>query len=155
MEKNCVYKLGYLFEEIKILKPKLIFALGVFSFNAIKNEYIDTAQNIAPSFEDWIISFSIDDISTTAVRLYNPPQGYQTPRSKFNKIREGKSIEEQWEKFLPDDIKKTGNREQALENKYPKENRIDPENPFYDAIFTKLISIGYKEGYYAKAKRID
>lgn len=138
---NCVYKHGYTFEEIKLLKPKLIIALGDKPFNAIRNEFIDSVENIDHLFANWIFSFGIDYMSTAVIGLYNPGQGYRTPRSIFKKIREGKHIEEEWKMFISDDFKEEDDLAQALERRYPKENRIDKANPFYDAIFNKLISI--------------
>lgn len=143
---NCVYKQGYVFEEIKILEPKLIIALGDMPFNAIRNEFIDSVENIDNLFSKWVFRISINDISTIVIGLYNPGQGYRTPRNVYKKIREGKHIGEEWEIFLSDDLKSKNDLAQILEKRFPEDKRIDKANPFYDAIFDKLISIAEDNG---------
>ena len=144
MHINCLYQNKYLFEEIGILKPKLIVAFGDTPFNAIRNEFINSVVIINHLFTNWIFNVSIDDMSTTVIGLYNPGQGYRTPRSIFKKIREEKNIGEEWKLFMSDDLKKEIDWAKTLENIYLEKNRIDKANPFYDAIFDKLIQIaGY------------
>lgn len=147
MSSNCLYFHKYLFKELQVLKPRVIFTLGSFPFDAIKSEFIDTVEFVDDDFREWLYTIKLENKDILVIGLYNPGQGYRTPRSIFKKIREGKQIKDKWKIFISDDFKKADDLAQALERKYPIENRIDKANPFYDAIFDKLISVAKESDY--------
>jgi hypothetical protein len=141
MDANCLYCKGYLFDEIRILLPKLIITLGDTPFYAIQSNYIDSVKELKLEFKDRLISISVDEKTIPVCRLYNPGQGYRTPRAFYKNIRENNIIPKDWNRFFNVEPKLEENISLYLEGKYQKSNRIDKANPLYDEMFSKLHSI--------------
>jgi hypothetical protein len=141
MDANCLYRKGYLFDEIRILSPNLIITLGDTPFYSIQSNYIDSVKVLDPDFKDRLISIIVDGKIIPICRLYNPGQGYRTPRAVYKNIRENNIMPKDWKRFFSDEPKLGGNIYLYLENKYQKSNRIDKANPLYDEMFSRLLSI--------------
>jgi hypothetical protein len=143
MRVNCINECGYLFKEVEILKPKLIIAFGAMPFTALRNAYKESITVIKKQFEDRTFYIENQTLKSVVLKLNNPRNGYQGLRKIYKKIKEGKEamIGDQWTRFLPENVEGENNLAQALEDKYRKEKRIDKANPFYDAMFDKLIEI--------------
>jgi len=138
---NCIHIHGYLFDEIEILKPELIMAFGEIPFSALLNKYIADVSVIDENFKDWIFLIENETIKIVVIKLYNPGQGYRTPRDIYKKIKNGRPISSQWTRFMPDIKNGKDNLTDALLRKYADANHIDPNDLFYDAMFDKLIEI--------------
>lgn len=137
MSIRCPYIEKYLFQELEIFKPKIIFAFGESPFSVVRNMNFDSVKEVSGNFKDWLFKYSLDNDEVFVCRLYNPGQGYQTPRRIFKKIKEKKDIKD-WMRFISDENIKRGNIANNLNIEYDEKNRIDKANPFYDEMFNTL-----------------
>jgi len=144
MWDNCEVKHGYLFEEVNMLKPRMIIALGRPPFYAIKSHYIDTVEHFSPNFKEWMFSFKMGSNLVVVWFAYNPGQGYQTPRNYWKKIKEKNSVEG-WKIFLPPEVTTTKQLEEYLLKTYNGQTLVDKKNPFYEMLLDRLIAVANKK----------
>lgn len=143
MFNNCTYRQQHIFKELDTLKPKWIFALGDLVFDAIRYVYhrnVKTAGHKGGNFKGWVYTYDEYGYPTTVIRLYNPGQGYQTPRRFFKNITREDNLK-YWQEFFSEDLVLSDDIHKKLDNLYPDMHRIDKSNSFYDAIIDRLLTI--------------
>jgi hypothetical protein len=143
MFNNCTYRQMYFFKELDILKPKWIFALGEFPFDAIRFVYHKNVRSVDHKdgdYKGWVYIYNEYGYPTTVVRLYNPGQGYQTPRRYSKSITKPEKWK-QWQEFFSDDLVFGEDIRKKLDELYPEVHRIDKSNSFYDAIIDRLLKV--------------
>ncbi len=137
MSIRCPYIEQYLDKELKVLKPKVIFAFGETPFQVVQNLNMETVEEVSDNFKDWLFKYTFKNNEVFVCRLYNPGQGYRTPRNIWKRIN-GKGKIDNWMRFISNKDIKRNDIANHLESKYQKENGIDKANPFYDEMFHTL-----------------
>lgn len=144
MIENCAVRARYLFRELVILSPRIVFCLGEVPFQLMFNYFCADAESIDDHYKDWLFKVSGESQEFTCVRLYNPGQGYRGVRRVWKALIEARGVDEGWHRFLlgqertPEQLKMEVSRVESL---YPEEDRIDRASPLYDHIVEHLIQL--------------
>jgi hypothetical protein len=86
MNDNCRLRLGTMFQEIEILRPRSIVCVGEPPFGSILWHYLTEVVEDDSPWKDWRFAIKRRDADMKVVRLLNPPQGYQSVRKLQNKL---------------------------------------------------------------------
>jgi hypothetical protein len=141
MEINCIYLNKFLFNEIEILKPRLIIALGEIPFKAIRINYMNTIKSIDPLFNTWALTIQGQGNEIAIISLYNPGTGYKSLRGIYNKMKKENRVTGERRIFTDEIFNESCEIGVILESRYPADNRIDRANPFYDLMIDKLLCL--------------
>jgi hypothetical protein len=136
MKDSCQIRHGFLFDEIDILKPRMIVAMGEAPYYAISDHFIQTVREVEGGISGYMFQFRHEARPVVVWFAYNP--GARAPRTIWKAIRTSNIVPDGYRRFMPKGVSDRDLRA-FLDNKYAAEQHVDAGNLFYQMMLDRLI----------------
>ena len=136
MKDGCQIRHGFLFDEIDILKPRMIVAMGEAPYYAISDHYIQTVREVEGGINGYMYQFQHEARPVVAWFVYNP--GARAPRTIWKEVRTSNTVSDGYRRFMPTGMSDRDLRA-FLEKEYAAEQHVDAGNLFYQMMLHRLI----------------